>query len=244
MKYGIFDAHCDTISKIYETNQGLLENNCHIDFNRMSEYEEYTQVFAAFVDRKSILESPKTYVEKLIIKYKEETEKCGIANIRKKTDIGKHKYSSILAIEGGEALEGKLENLDYFYNLGVRLLTLTWNYDNELCGGIGDSSGSGLTGFGKAVIRKMNEIGMIVDVSHISDKGFWDVAEFCKKPFIASHSNVKTLCAHKRNLTDEQIREIIRLNGVIGINFYPVFLSDEGKCEADKVFEHIEYILN
>ena len=244
MKYGIFDAHCDTISKIYETNQGLSENNCHIDFKRMSEYEKYTQVFAAFVDRKSILESPKVYDEKLITKYKEETEKCGIINIQRKTDIGKHKYSSILAIEGGEALEGELENLGYFYNLGVRILHLTWNYDNELCGGIGDASGKGLTDFGKAVIRKMNEIGMLVDVSHISDKGFWDVAEFCKKPFIASHSNVKTLCAHKRNLTDEQIREIIRLNGVIGINFYPVFLSDEGKCEADKVFEHIEYILN
>ena len=75
MKYGIFDAHCDTISKIYETNQGLSENNCHIDFKRMSEYEKYTQVFAVFVDRESILEGPKTYVEKLITRYKEETER-------------------------------------------------------------------------------------------------------------------------------------------------------------------------
>ena len=244
MKYGIFDAHSDTVSKIYETNQSLCENKCHIDFKRMKEYKEYTQIFAAFVDRKSISVSPKSYVEKLIFKYRKETEKCGISNVLRSADIGKFKYSSILAIEGGEALEGTLENLDYFYNLGVRILTLTWNYDNELCGGIGDISGGGLTDFGRAVVRKMSENGMVVDVSHISEKGFWDVAECCDKPFIASHSNVKKLCSHKRNLSDEQIREIIRINGVIGINFYPEFLSDTSECGVEKIIEHIEYILN
>ncbi len=244
MKLGIFDAHSDTVSKTYETNQSLKENNCHIDFKRMSDYEKYTQVFAAFVDRKSISESPKSHIEKLILKYREETEKCGISNIQEYADIGKGRYSSILAIEGGEALEGEIENLDYFYNLGVRILTLTWNYDNELCGGIGDISGDGLTDFGKSVVRKMNESGMVIDVSHISEKGFWDVARCCRKPFIASHSNIKSLCHHKRNLSDGQIKEIINLNGVIGINFYPEFLSETKECSIEKILEHIEYILS
>ncbi|MBE7011570.1 MAG: membrane dipeptidase [Ruminococcaceae bacterium] len=244
MKFGIFDAHADTVSKIYETNQNLKENSCHTDFERMKQYPKYTQVFAAFVDRKAISESPKAYTEKLILKYKDEIHKCGILGIESTEDLGKNTYSSILSIEGGEALGGEIQNIDYFYNLGVRILTLTWNYDNELCGGIGDYSGKGLSEFGRNVVKRMNEIGMIVDVSHISEKGFWNVAKCSEKPFIASHSNVRKICSHSRNLTDEQIKEIIRQNGVIGVNFYPVFLSEDGRCGFEKIIEHIEYILN
>lgn len=244
MKYKVFDAHTDTVSKMYETNQGFNMNDCHTDYERMKEYEGYTQIFATFMDKEVIFENPKIYTEKLIDKYKEEIDNCNLHRIEFREDLDKKPYSAILAIEGGEALVGEIENLDYFYNKGVRILTVTWNHDNELCGGIGGVSEGGLTEFGKAVLKRMNRIGMTVDVSHISEKGFWDIVKVCEKPFIASHSNVKTLCGHKRNLTDEQIKAIIDTNGVIGVNFYPVFLTDEKECRKEKILEHIEYILN
>ena len=244
MRYKLFDGHTDTVSKMFATNQEFWENDCQTDYNRMLKYEEYIQVFATFVDKEIISENPKTYTEKLISKYKEETDKCNLSRIEFKEDIGKNPYSSILAIEGGEALVGNIEYLGRFYSQGVRIMNITWNHDNELCGGIGGVSGNGLTDFGKYVIREMNSIGITADVSHISEKGFWDLVEICKSPFIASHSNAKALCGHKRNLSDEQIKAIIRTNGVIGVNFYPLFLNGEEKCGVEKILENIEYILN
>ena len=115
MNYKIFDAHTDTVSKMFETNQGLKTNDCHTDFTRMMQYVGYTQIFATFMDKEVISENPKTYTEKLIDKYKEETADCNLQKIEFKEDIDKNSYSSILAIEGGEALIGEIENLDYFY---------------------------------------------------------------------------------------------------------------------------------
>ncbi len=242
MGYRIFDAHADTMSKLYENCESIKRNNCHIDFERMKKFEGYTQVFAAFVDKKAIKETPKEYAKKLIEKYKNETASCRIFHIETADDLGKEGVSSILSIEGGEAIEGNLDNLYNFFNMGVRIMTLTWNYDNEISGGIGENE-TGLTPFGKSAVKEMNELGMAVDVSHISEKGFWDVYNISEKPFIASHSNVKKLCNHQRNLSDEQIKAIIDCDGVIGVNFYPLFLDNSGKCTMEKILEHIEYIL-
>ncbi len=242
MGYRIFDAHADTMSKLYENSGNIKRNNCHIDIERMKKFEGYTQVFAAFVDKKAIKETPKEYVKKIIEKYKNETDSCGISHIQIAKDLGRAGFSSILSIEGGEAIEGKLDNLYEFFDLGVRIMTLTWNYDNEISGGIGENE-KGVTPFGKTTIKEMNKLGMAIDVSHISEKGFWDVFDISEKPFIASHSNTKKLCGHPRNLSDEQIKAIIKSGGVIGINFYPLFLDDSGKCTMEKILEHIEYIL-
>lgn len=244
MKIRCFDAHTDTLSRICENGQNFAKNSFHTDFERMKKYLNYTQIFAAFADKRKFVKSYYSYIMKQLDKFDDEMGKCGISRIRRAVDVGKEKYSALLALEGGEVLCGQLQRLDLLYDRGVRLLTLTWNYDNELCGGADGQGNIGLTKFGKSVVRRMNEIGMMVDVSHISQAGFYDVADFCDKPFIASHSNVRKLCNHRRNLTDGQIKTVIEHNGVIGINFYPIFLDESGKCSVEKILEHIEYIIN
>ncbi len=243
MGYKIFDAHADTMSKLYESGENFLKNTCHIDFDRMKKYDGYTQVFAAFVDKKATSEKPNLYIKKVIERYKKEVFKSDVCHCETFNQLNNSKFSSILSIEGGEALDGSIDNLYEFYQLGVRIMTLTWNYRNEICDGIGEGDGKGLTAFGKTVVQQMNKLGMVIDVSHISQKGFWDVLNCSQKPFIASHSCVMKLCNHPRNLTDEQIKAIIEADGVIGVNFYPLFLDESGKCKMEKILEHIEYII-
>ncbi len=232
------------MSEIFEKKAVLLKNQLHIDCERMYNYPKYIQVFAAFADKNNIDEDLHTRIKKIINTYKMQINESGIDLCNTVEDIKKAKYGAILSIEGGEALSGKIENLERFYEDGVRIMTLTWNYRNEIADGITVKDGRGLTDFGKIVVREMNKMGIVVDVSHISEKGFWDVASNSQKPFIASHSNVKSICSNPRNLSDLQIKEIIRNEGVIGINFYPLFLDDTGKCKMDRILDHIDYILD
>ena len=244
----IFDAHCDTISKLFNQGAELKKSNLHLDLERMSKFYTYIQVFAAFIDKNKVVGSYVNYALKLFDKYYFEIEKNkGLINpILSSDDLTNTENGgvySILSIEGGEMLEGSLSTISMFYRLGVRLITLTWNYANEISDGICEARGGGLTDFGKSAVKMMEDLGILIDVSHISEKGFWDVYENTKYPFIASHSCVKSLCSHSRNLNDEQISAIIKRNGVIGINFYPDFLSDDKVADINTIVKHIEYIL-
>lgn len=245
----IFDTHCDTIYRIEKSGEGLLKNRGHTDVERMKEVGTYIQVFAAFVDKKGISVSPMNHCLKLIDKYETEINKSGgmIKSVETADELIRAKDNdgvySILSIEGGEALEGNLSALKMYYKLGVRLITLTWNYANELADGICESRGGGLTDFGREAVALMESLGILVDVSHLSEKGFWDVVECTKYPFLASHSCAKALCEHPRNLTDAQIKTLIERKGCIGVNFYPPFLSDSGSCSEEDIVRHILYIL-
>lgn len=247
MSYTFFDAHCDTISAICDTNQELFENNCHIDLKKMSK-NQHIQFFASFIDVKNDALTPFKRANQLINYYYEQINKNSnlISHCNSVFDINtalaKNKTAALLSIEGGEALEGKCENLFYFFDRGVRMMTLCWNYQNEICSGVDVPCDSGLTDFGFDVIRLMNKIGMIIDVSHMSEKSFWDTIELSKAPVVASHSNLFAVKKHKRNLRKEQIAAIIKNNGCIGINLYSEFLGDN-TCTTDDVLRHIEYIL-
>jgi len=246
MSFCIFDAHADTISELLDRGGEILKNNCHIDVNRVKKLEHrYIQVFAAFTER---VENPALRVFKIIDKYYEFVGSGEIVHCESFDEIDKNKDNkkilSILSIEGGDALLGSLEMLRIYYRLGVRVMNLTWNYSNEIASGIMDKNDTGLTDFGKDVVKEMNKLGMIIDVSHLSEKSFWDVAKISSKPFIASHSNARSLCRHPRNLTDEQIKKIISKKGVIGLNFYNDFLSDRERVSIDDVIKHAEYILS
>jgi membrane dipeptidase len=136
-------------------------------------------------------------------------------------------FCVLLGIEGGHSIENDLGLLRLYHQLGVRYMTLTWANANDWA----DSSGepprhNGLTDFGRSVVREMNRLGMMVDVSHVSDQTFWDVLQTTHAPIIASHSSARALCNSPRNLTDEQLRAIATSNGVVMVNFYPAFLSD------------------
>ena len=136
----------------------------------------------------------------------------------------------ILTVEEGGVLNGKMERLDELYRRGIRLITLTWNYEN--CIGSPNSLDPqvmerGLKPFGIQVVERMNELGMIIDVSHLSDGGFWDCIRCSRTPIVASHSNARSLCSHPRNLTDEMLRALGNKGGVAGVNFYSAFLREK-----------------
>jgi membrane dipeptidase len=136
------------------------------------------------------------------------------------------KIAAMITIEGGESLEGSLAALRIMYKLGARSLTLTHFPRNELGDGSGADTGSHLTKFGREVVQEMNRIGMIVDISHLNQTGFWDVLELTKDPVLATHSNCKALCSHHRNLTDDQIKALAEKGGVMNLSFCAGFIKD------------------
>lgn len=243
------DAHCDTLTKIMESGSNLYRNKCHVDLKRIKSIGSFVQFFAAFIDpiyspayalKRAIQIIDKFYQQ--IDLYKEFVKPCYDYNDI--TDSLKDgKIGAVLTIEGGEALQGEISTLRMFFKLGVRSICLTWNNRNEIADGVSDSiTGGGLTPFGREVITEMNRLGMLIDLSHISEKGFWNVMELTASPVIVSHSNAKKICDHIRNLTDAQI-EAVKLNGgVIGINFYPYFLSGTDKATLKDILMHIEHI--
>lgn len=246
MKHFLIDAHCDTITRIMEDNKDLFKNDCHIDIERLRNFDS-VQFFAIWLDSKYYTNAYEQTL-KYIDFYNQQIEKYNkfIAKAITVKDINKNKadnkISAVLAIEGGEALDGKLENLQALYNLGVRAMTLTWNYDNQIAGGA--NGNSGMTQFGYDVVNKMYNIGMIIDVSHLSEKSFWDFDKIAKGSYMASHSNVKNLCSHRRNLSDEQIKAIANKDGVIGMNLYSGFLSFNEFSNIEDILNHIDYIIN
>ena len=247
----IVDAHCDTITKIMELETNLNKNTCHIDIERLGNIGNYVQFFAAFIAPSYCQAYAMKRAVQIIDKFYQQVELnkdkimlcCDYNDIR--TAISHNKVAAILSIEGGEALQGDLSALRMFYRLGVRSLCLTWNHRNEIADGVADeASGGGLTPFGRIVVKEMNSLGMIIDVSHIAEKGFWNVIELSDLPIIASHSNAKKICNHRRNLNNEQIIAIKKNGGVIGINLYPQFLNDKGSAELNDIVKHIEHILS
>lgn len=149
--------------------------------------------------------------------------------------VNQEKLVAILGLEGGHMIENDLEKLEMLYNRGVRYLTLTWNNSTDWATSASDETfkddleRKGLTDFGKQVVKKMNEIGMMVDISHVGEQTFWDVIETTNKPVIASHSSVYNICHHHRNLKDDQIKAIAKNGGVIQVNFNPPFIDESFK---------------
>lgn len=201
-------------------------NSYNLDAVRMTKYEEYTQVFACFTEpkyRKNAAERFNSLLE------------CYI-----KQDF--RDIKPILSIEGADMVKSA-DDIDYLYSCGVKCIALTWNMSNLLAGGADDPT-RGLTDLGKEVILRMNELGILVDVSHLNDKSFYDIAKINRGTLIATHSNSRAVCPHRRNLTDEMFSIICETGGCAGLNLYPPFLTDGVKCTSDDVLKHIEHWLN
>ncbi len=252
--YLIADMHCDTLAKVMKSGKELWERNeeHHLDLPRMKEAGVCCQFFAVCVQEAYRYEGGFQRTSHIFQTFQKKisSEKDIVVvkdSIELKKNIKKRRISAILSVEGGEALEGKIENLLNLYEIGVRSLTLTWNWRNALGDGVGvTDEPKGLTAFGKDVIKCMNDIGMVVDVSHIAVPGFWECLELSTKPVIASHSSCYALAPHPRNLRDSQIKAIADIGGVIGINFYPPFLrSDADKTGAIllDVLDHIDHVV-
>lgn len=253
----IIDMHCDTISELLKkkrsgTPESLRHNTGHVDLVRMQKSGYLLQNFALFVNM-GTCENPWKEVCKLHQLYEEEVCKNSdlIAPVYCYQDIAKNeasgKMSAMLTVEEGGVCGGEIEKLHELYAMGVRMLTLTWNHANEL--GYPNKQAGGLTEVGRAFVAEMERIGMIVDVSHLSDAGFYDVLSVAKKPFVASHSNAREICTSARNLTDDMIRELAGAGGCMGLNFYAHFLRTVSAGEKNPgtikdVVRHARHIVN
>lgn len=231
------DLHCDTIKAVadgdgdFPSGQGL-----HIGLPQLADANVALQVFACFVmatgNPEQDYKSCKEYlaaIDDLVASHSEQ-----LSLVRSKADLhtlvaarskGRRLTGIVKAVEGAVPLQGRVDLLDEFYRDGVRLLTIAWD-DNEFCGTV-FGSGGGLTTSGEQLIQRCNELGVIVDVSHASDEAFWNIAEITDKPFIASHSNARSVCANERNLNDEMIREIADRGGMIGLALGSGFICPE-----------------
>ena len=245
----IVDAHCDLLIQLLESKQNIFKNRHHADIERMRKYGGYVQFFAACINPSYGREYSIRWVIQALDMYfvQEDMYKDVLALCRNLDEIEKtlkmKKVAAILAVEGGDVLYGDLSVLRLLYRLGVRCMTLTWNYRNEIADGVLDeTTGGGLTPFGRDVIKEMNRLGMLIDLSHISERGFWDAVELSGGPVILSHSNARKLCSHVRNVTDEQLAAIRKNNGVVCVDFYPPFLNDSGKAGITDIIRHIEYM--
>ena len=244
-----FDLHCDTIGECANRNLPLRENELHISLEKGECLEKWVQVFAIWMPDEKRGKVAADYFDKVYDYYLRETEKnadvllpCISADDLAKAER-ENKAASILAVEGGSVLCGDIDRISLLKERGVKILTLTWNGENELGSGCMDKEDKGLTFFGKNAVRELSSAGIVPDVSHLSEKGFYDTAQEIDFPFIASHSDCGRVYPHKRNLTDEQIDEIIRRNGLIGVNFYKSFLSDDNEKAFDGVLRHLYHIL-
>lgn len=255
MKY--VDMHCDTITCLYKNNGSLLKNNLHVDIEKMLKGECLLQNFAIFTDIAH--ENSKFTLDSIDYYYKQlDLNKDKIKPIYAYEDIDDNYINAMLTLEEGSVIDGNLDNLNRYYDKGVRMITLTWNYPN----GIGYpntmksdnhrtlydcNDKDGLTDFGIEYIHRMEDLGIIIDVSHLSDKGFYDVLKYSKKPFVASHSNSRSICRAGRNLTDDMIRKLAAAGGVTGLNYCSAFINNnnnERYTSIDGMVEHIRHIVN
>lgn len=246
--YQIVDAHCDTISEILDSGEELFANNRHLSLEHMFRYSGYIQFFAAWIDEKK--ENWLARTLEILDRFYQELEKNSerLTLITGRESLAQvaagEKAGALLAVEDARAICGSLANLRMLYRLGVRAMTLSWNHDNDVADGTFSERGQGLTAFGREVVREMNRIGMMIDVSHMTRQGFWDVMEESRAPVFASHSNCSAVFTHPRNLDDEQIKAIIEAGGVIGLNIYPEFLADGQNAGIDDILRHAEHILS
>lgn len=250
----IIDTHCDTIMQCYlEENYRLADNKGHINIEKLQKGGALAQFFALYIARDDLKDMAFYDIYKGMYEtYKKELEAnmdvlrpafCAEDIERNRAD---NKISSVLAVEDGVIIEGKAERIKEIYDDGVRLVTLTWNYENSL--GYPNSFDDeehkrGLKPFGIEAVGIMNDLGIAVDVSHLSEGGFYDVARYSKKPFIASHSCARALCNHSRNLTDDQLRVIGETGSLVGVNFCSDFLVENSEFTSlDDIVRHAVYM--
>lgn len=248
----IIDLHCDTVLQLTEDDTAsLYENKYSVDLLKLRQGNSLAQFFALFVDLNEPGD-PLAVALKMADRFYGELAKnqelIAFAGSYQELEhnLSQGKISAFLTVEEGGVMKGEMKNIHLLYKRGVRLITLTWNYPNEL--GYPNHhwqyQQEGLTAFGKEVIGEMNRLGMLIDVSHLSDQGFYDVASLSAKPFVASHSNAREVWRHSRNLTDEMIRLLAEKGGVIGLNFERSFLGDKAVGSIEDMLRHLQHIVN
>jgi len=247
-----FDLHCDTPYRMIKEKQGIYKNNFHVSLSKASIYKPYIGCFAVWISDnlrgKEAFEFFEKCVDNLFLELEKEKLKDKIIICKTKKDLEnvliKGKLGAILTLEGSAALMGDISKVEEIFRKGVKIITLTWNGESEVGDGVGVSNAKGLTKFGRELINELERYKIIIDVSHASERLFYDVSSLSTRPFIATHSNSKSICSNKRNLSDDQFKIIKDLGGIVGITFCSSFLSESNKVQFEDIQNHIEYFLS
>lgn len=252
MKFPVFDLHCDTalalLGESLREMGSMRKNNCHIDLERAKTLPAYAQCFACFTTPWEKLPEGMTVAqlfehEMVTVLREVEANSDLIAQAYTAADVktlqNKGKMAAILTIEGPAGFDFDPELLSDLYNVGFRITTLGWNEKNPLCGS--HKTGGGLTEKGREYVFEAQRLGMLVDVSHISDEAFWDIMAITNAPIIASHSNSRAVYDVSRNLTDDMFKAICKTGGVAGLNLYSRFLGEH--ATLDTACDHILHFM-
>ena len=263
-----FDAHCDTIYRCLETGENsaldygenreaqrryyaasthLRENGGHIDLLRGKKFQRCAQFFALFHDAaEAPIDGIWAQCQRMHDFFlREMTDNADIARqcrtgAEVDEAVSQGMVAALLSIEGADLIDCDVHKIETVSGWGVRLLNPVWNRANVLSGTNAEEPERGLSAEGRDFIRVMEEYGIYPDVSHLSDAGFWDLVRMARRPVIASHSNARAICPHRRNLTDDQFRAIRDLGGVVGLNLYLHFV---GEPTTDVLVAHVEHFL-
>lgn len=243
----LFDLHCDTIEELKNRGEDFLSSTTQFSIKDRERFEKAVQVMAVFVP--DHIRGPEAvqfvldyyeYMNRQVEKTKGQAELVEkIADLDR--IVGEGKWAFIRSIESGAALNGDLDNIDRFADLNFKMMGLVWNGANEL--GSGPRNDTGLTSFGREAVRRMEEVGMIVDCSHLNDAGFEDLLNISQRPFVASHSNLRACCHNLRNLTDSQFKEIVRRGGLCGLNLFSRFIDGSDEGSKDNLLRHVYHML-
>lgn len=247
----LFDLHCDTLYRALDEAGSIIDNDYHLSVLRGNKYKNWAQCFAVWIPDEYRKDGAISLFKRAKAKFDEEISKnsnvicqCKTADDIK-TATENHKCAAILTVEGGAVLAGDLNNLDYLSECGVKMMTLTWNDHCEVGGGSLAVEPNGLTDFGRSVVKRMVELSIAIDISHASDNLFFDVANAVTAPLVASHSNSRSICRHRRNLTDEQFDIIKSRGGLVGLNFARDFLKSNGdEASVYDIIRHADYFLS
>jgi membrane dipeptidase len=244
----VVDLHCDTVLRWYARKGSLRASGRggHIDLPKLRAGGVGVQVFALYVAPRFAPDRSHRRAQALLAAFTAQVAAhesqigvaTSVAEIRRLQRAGK--VAAVLSIENGDAIEDDIDLLAPFHGAGIRMMSLTWNPSNRLADGAMEHRHGGLTPFGRRVVGRMQELGIILDVSHLSEESFWDVHRMTRGPLIASHSDAADIEPHPRNLRNDQIRALADRGGVIGINFYPGFL---GEPTLERAAAHIDHMV-
>ena len=244
------DTHCDTPMFFPQNvNFGSRDPKILVDLHKMAEGHQDATIMVAYLPQPT--DHPTAYADNIFDKIEDivarHSQYIGIA--RTPADLWRHKHegrkSIMLGIENGHALDGKIENLRHFAERGIVYMTLCHNGDNDICDSArGSQTHSGLSAFGREVVREMNRLGIMVDLSHAAESSFYDALELSETPIVCSHSSCRALCDHPRNLTDEQMRALAQKGGVMQVTLYNGFLVKDGEATIDDAMRHLEHAID
>ncbi len=251
--YALIDLHCDTLTDCMYAGSNIIDTLDDpartLSLTSIPKDIHWAQFFAVFVPDELRGENAIRFFDdtcanfdRQMRKFADRVSPCrNVADMERAWAAGK--TAAFLSVENGSAFAGDLSRIGELKRQGVCAVTLTWNGENEL--GSGNVTDRGLTDFGRAAVREMERCGILIDVSHLNDAGLADVFETAERPFLATHSNARAICAHKRNLTDVQIKEMVRRGCLIGLNYYGPFLRDGGAVRSlDDVYRHVAHFFD